>query len=82
MQTLEFKAQLKEKKESLKGKTIRIVLNGVSERYNTLRSLGNRILELEYKGYCFSFYKNDATTILVNNGVSMNRVMENFGINA
>jgi hypothetical protein len=82
MESADFKLELKKVKNSLKGKTVRVVLNGVSDRYQTLRSLGNRILELEVKGYSFSFYNNDYTTIIVNSGIDMNATINSFGINA
>lgn len=81
MTTVEFKSELKKVKDSLRGKSVRVILNGVGQRYNTLRDLGNRILELESKGCSFSFYKNDITTIVVDNGYDMNKAISNFGTN-
>lgn len=82
MNVSKFKSELRKNKEALKGKTVRVILNGVGQRYRTLRDLGNRILELESKGCSFSFYKNDVTTIIADNGIDMNRAIKEFGTNA
>lgn len=82
MKATEFKNKLKEVKETLKGKTVKVILNGVGQRYSTLRGLGNRILELEAKGCTFSFYKEDFTTIVADNGIDMNKVIASFRTSA
>ena len=82
MTPLKFKSELKRVKENLRGKSVRVILNGVSDRYNTLKGLGNRILELEQKGCSFEFYKNDVTTIIANNGINIERAIQAFGTNS
>ena len=82
MKSTEFKTKLKEVKETLIGKSVRVSLNGVSKRYTTLKELGNRILELEAKGCTFSFYKGDFTNIEADNGIDMNKVIASFGTSA
>ena len=82
MNAKQFKAELKSIKESLRGQSVRIGLNGVSQRFNTLRELGNRILELEAKGCTFSFYNGDITDIEADNGIDMNKVIAQFGTSA
>ena len=82
MKTPDFKKALKEVKETLRGQSVRIVLAGVAERFTTLRELGNKILELEAKGYSFSFYEGDYTTIVVDSGVDMEKLIKSFGTSA
>jgi len=81
MTSTQFKSELKKVKETLRGQSIRVSLNGVSRHYNTLRELGNRILELEAKGCTFSFYNGRINDIEADNGINMARAIQQFGTN-
>ncbi len=81
MTSTQFKSELKRVKETLRGQSVKVSLNGVSGYYNTLRELGNRILELEARGCTFSFYNGRYNDIEADNGVNMARVIQQFGTN-
>ena len=80
MSVTKFKKELRNRKESLRGKSIMIIKNGEGQTFNKLWDLGMRILEEEGRGYSFSFLGD--TTIKVETGINMSNAINQFGTNS